>query len=82
MSTSPEQFAAMLLAGFGGQPCRDSEHNTAGVWLPLQSWHTLASIARNHDRGLHIAANGRAAEVADEAPHIALERAGQLRLVQ
>lgn len=49
MSASPEQFAAMLLAGFGGQPCRDAEQGAEGVWLPLQSWVALASIARNHD---------------------------------
>lgn len=82
MSASPEQFAAMLLAGFGGQPCRDAEQSAEGVWLPLQSWVALASIARNHDSALHIAAHGRAREVAAEAPHIAIERAGQLRLVQ
>lgn len=82
MSGPDIDFAEQLLRGMGGIRCRDVARNTEGVWLPLQSWHTLASIARNHDRGLHIAANGRAAEVAEEAPHIALERAGQLRLVQ
>lgn len=46
IAASQQQWAAQLLAGLGGQPCRDADTGQAGVWLPLRHWENLASIAR------------------------------------
>ncbi|HZW25145.1 MAG TPA: hypothetical protein VFF26_06660 [Gallionella sp.] len=40
------QWADQLLAGMGGQPCRDADTGVGGVWLPRRAWDNLAAISR------------------------------------
>ena len=47
MSRATErQWADQLLAGMGGQPCRDADTGVDGVWLPRRAWDNLAAISR------------------------------------
>lgn len=40
------QWTDQLLAGMGGQPCRDADTGVDGVWLPRRAWNNLAAISR------------------------------------
>lgn len=40
------QWGDQLLAGMGGQPCRDADTGVDGVWLPRRAWDNLAAISR------------------------------------
>jgi len=45
-AASERHWAARLLAGLGGQPCRDAETGHAGVWIPRRAWENIATVAR------------------------------------